>query len=88
MTGDLDERGFYVLTNHTLATLRFDGISELELYGFNHQNVLSNVKLEDISELAMPDSRWNVSLPSSFGVGGRLVCASISVARAEPYVTK
>ena len=87
-TGDLDERGYYALRHHTLATLRFDGISELELYEFNHQNVLWDLTLEDISELAMPDSRWSVSLATSFGVSGRLVCASISVARTEPYVTK
>jgi hypothetical protein len=88
MTSDVDERGFYVLTNHTLVTLRFDGIRELELNGFNHQNVLSNLELEDLSELATPGVHWGVSLPSSFGVGGRFVCASISVARAEPYAAK
>jgi hypothetical protein len=47
--------------------------------------VLSDLKLDDLSDLANPTTRWAVSLPSSFGVGGRFVCASITVVRAVPF---
>jgi hypothetical protein len=85
MTREVDSLGFFILRRHTLVTLRFDGVVELDLHGFNGQNALSGLRLEDLSELEESDVRWSVSLASSFGLGGRFACASISVTAARPY---
>lgn len=37
MTSDVDERGYYVLTNHTLVTLRFSNILIRNFCWFNTQ---------------------------------------------------
>src|SRR5687767_7038301 len=39
-TDEVTDQGFYALRKHTLATFAFRGIDELQLEGFNHQNVL------------------------------------------------
>jgi Immunity protein 50 len=85
MTPEVDARGFFVLRHHTLVTLRFDDIAELDLHGFNHQNVLWDLKLERLSELESAREQWSVALPTSHGVSARFVCARISVIAARPH---
>ena len=40
MTSDVDEKNYYILKNHVLVTLLFSKIVNLEINGFNFQNVL------------------------------------------------
>src|SRR4051812_30983612 len=40
MTSEIDPAGHYMMRNHVLVHLRFLGIDELKLDGFNAQNVL------------------------------------------------
>ena len=82
LTSEVDATGHYVLRHHTLSTLRFIGVSDLELAGFNHQNVLWDI---EISEAAEPDSGFSVSLPSSFGCEASFKCRQIQVLSAIPF---
>src|ERR1700735_1950434 len=52
MTNEVDSRGYFGLTNHTLATLRFHKVTDLELRGFNRQNVLWDLEITENSEVA------------------------------------
>jgi len=81
MTSDVDARGFYVLRHHTLATLRFDGIDELDLDGFNGQNVISELEIEATAD----QNRLAVVLDTSSGLAASFTCSSGSVVRAEPF---
>jgi hypothetical protein len=49
--------------------LVFEEISELELVGFNHQNVLF-----DVTATKSDDGSWQVRLSSSYGVSGTFRC--------------
>jgi hypothetical protein len=84
MTADVAPDGYYVLKNHTLVTIRFGGIDQLELDGFNHQNVLLGLALRDISARQLDALKWEVQFDSSFGVGARFLCERISVLSAAP----
>jgi Immunity protein 50 len=85
MTPEVTPDGFYVLKNHTLVTLRFAGIDQLELEGFNQQNVLADLVLRDISLRQLAVLKWEVEFDSSFGVGARFLCERISVLSALPF---
>lgn len=52
LTKEVDARGYYVLRNHTLATLRFHDVLNLEIKGFSHQNVIFglSIKSQELSE--------------------------------------
>jgi hypothetical protein len=77
--------GYYALENHTLLTLHFRGVDQLELGGFNHQNVLLGLELNDISARQLDVLRWEVAFDSSFGVSARFLCEGIGVLGAEPF---
>jgi hypothetical protein len=85
MTSDVTPVGYYVLKNHTLVTMRFGGIDQLELDGFNQQNVLFGLALRDISTRQLEVVKWGVEFESSFGVGARFLCEKISVLSASPF---
>ena len=82
LTSEVDTTGHYVLRHHTLSTFRFIGVRDLELVGFNHQNVLLDI---EISEVAAPDFGFSVSFPSSFGCEASFKCRQIRVLSAKPY---
>jgi Immunity protein 50 len=37
MTNDVDQKGYYVSTKHTLTTMKFYDVDEFKMEGFNHQ---------------------------------------------------
>jgi len=82
VTNETDERGYSICTNHTLVTLLFTYIEELEVEEFNKQNVLFDLCVE---RTAVPHAPLLVEFESSHGVGVRLRCAECWVLRAEPY---
>jgi hypothetical protein len=65
----------YRLGNHHVARLLFQGIQDLELGGFNHQNALGDL---DVVPLRPPrnGAGWSVSLSPAFGLGATFVCSS------------
>src|SRR5947209_8757186 len=87
MTSEVDSKGYYVLKHHTLTTLRFFNVSELQLAGFNHQNVLWDIEISEVAEAASKPS-FSVSMPSSFGCESSFKCGRIRVMSAAPYTKK
>lgn len=85
MTSDVDERGNFVLRNHTLATLRFDGLAALDLRWFDRQNVIADLSIEEIAEPEEPGQVWHVELASSVGMEASFDCAAITVTTARPF---
>lgn len=78
-TPELDAGGFYVLCDHHVVTLRFDGLSGLDLRWFGSQNVVSTL---DIDEAGDPDETivvWTVDFGSSVGMAATFQCAEITV---------
>jgi hypothetical protein len=85
MTDHVTPEGFYELRKHTLVTFAFRGIEELELTSFNHQNVLFDLGLKDISDRDLEVLKWAVNFASSFGVEASFLCNEIAVLRVAPF---
>lgn len=80
MTSELDERGYYVLRDHTLAKLRFDNIVLQELKWFNHQNSIDGLEIGPGNE-----RRLKVEFPSNWGCDAQFECDGIEVLSVESY---
>lgn len=79
MTNEVDANGYYVLRNHTLAHLRFNGVAELYIEDFNYQNALMGLSLTDESDRQMQRVKWSVRFDSAFGVDASFQCYSVEV---------
>ena len=81
MTNHLDFNGYFILRHHTLSTLRFSEVSDLQLANFNHQNVLFDLEISEFS----PETGFSVSLPSSYGCETAFKCREICVLTTKPF---
>jgi hypothetical protein len=73
------------LVDHSLVTLEFAGIENLELGGFGPQNVLFDLVLRDTGPDAPSAATLQVELPSSNGLGGSFCCSEATVLAVELY---
>jgi hypothetical protein len=85
MTSAVTPDGFYELRHHTRVTLLFEGIDELTLEGFNHQNALMGLSIENIADRQLELLRWEVSFDAAYGLDATFLCSRVRVAAAEPY---
>jgi hypothetical protein len=65
MTDEVTAEGYYRLTHHHLVEFLFLDVTEVQLDGFNHQNVLSDIIIESN---ANPEEGFRVELEHCFGV--------------------
>src|SRR5579862_3841250 len=49
-TGEIDEDGYYRREKNVTVEFTLTGISDLDLNGFSHQNVVGNIKIEKSGE--------------------------------------
>ena len=68
ITNDVDQKGYYVLTKHTLATIRFYDVDNLKLEGFNHQNAIFGLGIEQKTRDEGPSPYFAVDFDPSFGI--------------------
>ena len=80
MTSKVDERGYFVLENHSIVVLKFDGVDNLELDGFNHQNALSGLGIAE----AGAEGMFEVHFDPEYGVESQFKCRSIEVVSVTP----
>jgi Immunity protein 50 len=76
MTNEVDKAGYYVLTKHVLVEFTIDisgGDDCLELYGFNHQNVISELTI------AKSDSGYKLEIGQCYGLAGTIKADDISI---------
>jgi hypothetical protein len=76
----------YSFELHTLVTMEFADLEDLELCGFQHQNVLFDLVISDLGPDIAEGTAVQVELPTSFGLGGRFRCRQIAVLAVEPFV--
>ena len=82
-TRELEPDGCFRLRRHAVVRFRFDGVVDLELRGFNEQNVLFDLSIADRPEDA-EGCRVEVSLHASYGLWGRFRCRRVEVAEVVP----
>ena len=66
-TSDLDASGHYVCIKHVTVNFLLEGVSTVQLDGFNNQNVISGLGLEK------RDDGYELKLYGCYGVEGWLV---------------
>jgi hypothetical protein len=85
LTKEVDSKGYFVLRNHTLTTLKFTDVGEFEMEGFNHQNAMISLHIERREERRGPSpDTFVVTIQEAFGMGALFKCASIEVVEASP----
>lgn len=75
--------GRFNCVNHSLVTLEFEDVTELELEAFGRQNVLDELDLEEVDSPA--GRQIQVELPSNNGLGGSFRCRSLAVLDVVPF---
>ena len=84
MTSEIIENR-YVLKNHTLVTFQFQEVVELELEGFDHQNVLQDLSIIDIRHRQLERIKFEVTIPGITGLDGKFMCRTIKILAAVPF---
>jgi hypothetical protein len=83
-TAEVDSRGYYLRRNHTLCTLRFRGVDEFSMDGFNYQNVILELSIEEKEGDKRPSPYFAVQIDTSFGMESSFECLQIEVVDAAP----
>ena len=73
MSDKTDEKHFYILEKHVVVDFTLEGISDLELIQFSHQNVLGNLSIEKKS------GGFKLVLWPCYGLAGRIDVSKISI---------
>ena len=86
MTDKVNDRGYYVLEKHTLVRFVFERVMCCEIADFNEQNVLFGLQITN--ETVDGDPGFRVTLDSSYGLAGSLVCGRVVIADVTPCVER
>jgi len=81
MTNEVDDKGYLVHRHNTLVTLRFSGIDQFTMDGFNHQNAIMGLSIAPSDDMS---GRYQVIFAPAFGIGAEFTCSSISIVEAIP----
>lgn len=84
MTDRTGPDGFLVLEGHVLVQLRFRGIVDLRLEGFNEQNALLGLSIVDIRDRGMEDIRFEVGMDPAYGLSVSFQCREVEVVDVLP----
>jgi len=86
MTSEVDQRGHYKIVKHTRVTLRCEDATDVQLEGFNGQNVLSSLSI--VEEGLNSERTYVVTFGGCFGIEGFLRCQRVVVVDAIPWTPK
>jgi hypothetical protein len=84
MTKEVSASGSYVCRHHCVVTMRFAGIEDLELDGFNHQNALMGLNIS--GTFSDTKAGLEVSFENAFGLDATFSCRSIEVVNVESLI--
>ena len=85
ITKDVWPDGYLVLRHHVLVSFRFRGVDQLQLEGWNSQNVLFGLRIEDIRSRQLDALKFEVCFDSSSGVGAEFLCRSAEIEAVRPW---
>jgi hypothetical protein len=84
MTNQVNPAGYFVLTKHTLVTLRFHDVEDCHLNGFNHQNAILGLTIAEADPGARRTPVMEVTMDSAFGLDAAFKCSRCEVVEALP----
>ena len=82
LTSEVDERGYLVLRHHTLTTLRFHDVDEFSMEGFNQQNAIFELSIEQRERNDGPSPFFFVEFRPAFGMSASFKCFRVEVVDA------
>ena len=85
MTSEVTEGGYFKLEHDSLVHFLFEHVSDVELDGLNHQNVLFSLELELSNEAESELPALSVELSHCFGLSGSFKARAARVLSVEPY---
>jgi hypothetical protein len=85
ITSDVGPNGQYVLRHHVLISFRFSGVADLHIDGFDNQNAIMGLRIENIRDRQLEELRYEVQFGGSFGVSAAFLCRDASVERVRPW---
>ena len=87
--GEVDAKGYFIVKDQALVTLRFCDIVLDELTDWNGQNVLFGLYITRAPPVVGEQYDWRpigVEFPSSYGCAGKLTCRTIKVVTVAEWV--
>jgi hypothetical protein len=84
MTNEIDQKGYYVSTKHTLTTVKFFDVDNFKMEGFNHQNTILGLRIEQKTREEGPTSYFAVDFEPAFGIDASFTCLRIEIVEAVP----
>ena len=73
MTNEVDAKGYYVQDKHVVVEFSVSDVTDAELSGFSHQNVVFGLTI------SKGESGFTIDLDPSYGIGGTIVARHISI---------
>ena len=84
LTDQTDERGYLVLRHHRLTTLRLHDVDEFSMEGFNNQNAIFELFIEQRERSDGPSPFFFVEFKPAFGMRASFRCFRVEVVDAMP----
>jgi hypothetical protein len=88
MTREIDATGYYVLKNHTLTTFRFFDVDDFKMEGFNHQNVIFGLEIDEKTREERTSPYLAVNFDPSFGIDATFTCLRAEIIECIPCDAK
>jgi hypothetical protein len=85
MTDEVTDAGYYKQEHDSVVHFLFEEVSELELDGLNHQNVLSSLDFEAVKDAQSGSVFLSVELSHCYGLSGSFKALRASVVSVAPY---
>jgi Immunity protein 50 len=79
LTSEVDPKGYFILRNHTLTTLRFHDVREFSMDGFNQQNAILGLSITHQERSGGPSPFFEVHFDSAFGMDAKFECFRVEV---------
>jgi hypothetical protein len=84
ITSALDPKGYFILTKHTLVTIKFSTIDNFKMEAFHHQNALFGLNIDHRTRTEGPSPYFTVAFDPSFGIDASFTCLRIEITEALP----
>ena len=88
MTSEVTSAGFYKQEHDSIVHFLFEQVTDLELDGLNHQNVLSSLDFEVVTDAESGSSLLSVELSHCYGLSGGFKALRASVVSVKPYARR
>ncbi|HME13293.1 MAG TPA: Imm50 family immunity protein [Candidatus Acidoferrum sp.] len=82
MTNDIDQKDYLRSIKHTLTTFKFSDVDNFKMEGFNHQNAIFGLGIEQKTREEGPTPYFAVDFEPSFGIGATFTCLRIEIVEA------